>query len=311
MDLWLIILLARLVFGILPVLVMSYVIYSVLLIRTSKEKWGRTCSIPDDEEYKRMFDIGMDWDAKYGACKRAVSVKSGNLDLAGEYFDFGGERAVIIIPGRMESCLYSYFFAEPYRACGCNVLVIDNRAHGLSDGKVSSLGYKEYKDILAWSDLLRSLGNRKIILHGICIGASCALFAATAKEAPDVIDAIDAIVAEGMYTTFFESLKNHMYDGGRPVFPFAYGILVHIRLISGANVLTDGPVKRIKNLQKPILFLHSKEDIFSLPKKAEILYASCPAEKTLVWFDHGAHSRIRINNESKYDRAIAEFLQTL
>ena len=136
------------VFGALPFLILGAVLWSKLLVRTSKKKWGRECSIPDDEEYRRMFDIGIEWDGRYAAYKKPVEIKSGRFRLKGEYFDFGAKRAVIIIAGRMESLLYSYFFAEPYRAAGYNVLVIDNRAHGESDGVISSLGYREYKDIL-------------------------------------------------------------------------------------------------------------------------------------------------------------------
>ena len=91
-------------------------------MRTSKKKWGRECSIPEDAEYLRMFEEGLDWDKKYSGYKRTVNIKNGRFHLFGEYFDFGSKKAVIIIAGRMESLLYSYFFAEPYRAAGYNVL---------------------------------------------------------------------------------------------------------------------------------------------------------------------------------------------
>ncbi|MBP5271148.1 MAG: hypothetical protein ILO42_09350 [Clostridia bacterium] len=291
-----------------PTLIMSYVLYSVLLVRNKKEKWGRECSIPDDEEYRRMFDIGLEFEKKYRDTKKEVSVVSDGLRLAGEYFDFGGDRAVLIIAGRMESLLYSYYFAEPFRAAGLNVLVIDNRAHGNSEGKVSSLGYKEYRDVLCWCRLLHDeLGNRKITLHGICIGASTALFAAVARECPEWID---SIIVEGMYVNFYESFRNHMiYDRpDKPRFPIMQGVMFHILCISGANVVTDGPLKRIPKLNKPILFLHSREDKYSLPDKAELLCEKCTAPKRIVWFDRGAHSRIRINNTEKYDEAIKSFL---
>ncbi len=302
---------AFLFFFLFPTLIMSYVLYSVLLVRNKPEKWGRECSIPDDEEYRRMFDIGMAWEEKHRSCKREVSVVSDGLKLVGEYFDLGGRRAVIIIAGRMESLLYSYYFAEPFCRAGCNVLVIDNRAHGLSEGRVSSLGYKEYRDIIEWSKLLHDkLGNERVTLHGICIGASAALFAAVSDKCPDYVDSLSV---EGMYVNFYESFKNHMIVD-RPEkkrFPVMQEVMLHIRVFSGANVVTDGPIKRIGKLKKPILFLHSREDKYSLPEKAQLLYDKCTAPKRLVWFDKGAHSRIRINNTEKYDGAIVDFLATL
>lgn len=291
---------------ILPTVVLSYVLYSVLLVRTKPQKWNRSCSIPDDTEYKRMFDIGLEWEKKNHAAKSDVSILSDGYRLAGEYFDFGFRKAVIIIPGRMESCLYSYFFAEPFQQAGYNVLVIDNRSHGLSEGKRCSLGFKEYRDIIRWGTFLHDeKGIESVILHGICIGASTALFALTSDTCPDYFR---GMIAEGMYTTFAESFKNHMIEDKRPLFPLFMATMAQIRILSGANVVSDGPIKRIDRLTQPILFLHSREDIYSLPEKAQILYDKCNADKQLIWFDKGAHSRIRINNTAAYDDAILKFL---
>ena len=302
---------AFLLFFLIPTLILSGILYSVLLVRNKPDKWGRECSFPDDEEYSRMFGIGLEWGKEYAGYKRDVSVTSDGLKLVGEYFDFGGKRAVLIVAGRTESLLYSYYFAEPFRRAGCNVLVIDNRAHGLSEGKVSSLGYKEYRDLLAWCRLLHDeLGNEKVTLHGICIGSSTCLFAATNKDCPDYVDSLSV---EGMYVTFYESFVNHM-KVDRPDkirFPVVQEVMLHILVFSGANVVTDGPIKRIDKLRKPILFLHSREDLYSLPEKAELLYEKCAAPKQIVWFDKGAHSRIRINNTEKYDAAIEDFVAGL
>ncbi len=305
---WKILLAAVLFLGVLPVLLLSLVLYTVLLVRTRQKKWDRTCSIPDDEEYRRMFDIGIAWEEKHHACKREVGITSDGLKLVGEYFDFGAEKAVIIIAGRMESLLYSYFFAEPFRAAGYNVLVIDNRAHGLSEGRISSLGYKEYRDLLRWCALLHDeLENRAVFLHGICIGASTALFAAVSEGCPDYIE---GLCVEGMYVNFYESFLNHMKVDRphTPRFPIMQLTMVWIRLFSGANVVSDGPLWRIGRLEIPVLFLHSRKDQYSAPDKAELLYEKCRAPKKIVWFDSGQHSRIRINNMAAYDRAIIDFL---
>ena len=290
-----------------PSMVLAAVLYTALLVRTKPEKWGRECSLPEDGEYKRMFDIGIAWNDVRKSRSREVTITSDGFRLVGEYFDFGGKTAAIIIPGRMESLLYSYYFAEPYRAAGCNVLVIDNRSHGLSEGRRCSLGYKEYRDLIGWSRLLtEELGNERVVLHGICIGSSAALFALTSPDCPD---GLAGMVADGMYPTFFESFKNHMIEDRRPLFPLLYETMLYIRVFSGANVVTDGPIKRIDRLTKPILFLHSREDVYSLPKEAERLYGLCRADKELVWFDRGAHSRLRINAPEKYDAAIKSFIE--
>ncbi|MBQ9387754.1 MAG: hypothetical protein IJU01_03725 [Lachnospiraceae bacterium] len=308
---WLL-LLAVFLFFILPTFIMAWVLYSILLRRTKPEKFGRECSFPEDEEYVRMYNIGLEWGEKYAGYKKPVEIVSEGLRLVGEFFDFGGDSAVLIIAGRTESLLYSYYFADPFRQAGRNILVIDNRAHGLSEGKVSSLGQREYMDLLRWCALLHDvLGQKRVFLHGVCIGASAALFALTSEGCPDYIEGMSA---EGMYYSFYRSFDNHM-KADRPDkmrFPIMQEVMLYIRLFSGANVVTDGPFKRIGLMKKPILFLYSKEDVYSTSDQAEYLYSHCTAPgKKLVWFDRGAHSRIRINDTEGYDRTLKDFLADL
>ena len=305
-----IVLIVLLALVVLPLIFLSGYIYFTLLVRTSRNKWNRDFSLEEDAEYVAMYREGLRWGERYSGCMREVQTQSGRFRLAGQYFDFGFDRAVIIIPGRMESCLYCYYFAEPYRAAGYNVLAIDNRAHGNSDGHVCSLGFKEYRDILAWGKLLHDgLGNREVYLHGICIGASVALFALTSPDCPDYFS---GMTSDGMYTTFAESFRNHMIEQKRPIFPFFQLSMVWIRLVSGANVVTDGPIYRIHTLKKPILMIQSRQDIYSLPEKAEELYAACGSpKKQLSWFDKGGHSRVRCNAPEQYDQAVKDFLASL
>jgi fermentation-respiration switch protein FrsA (DUF1100 family) len=62
----------------------------------------------------------------------------------------------------------------------------------------------------------------------------------------------------------------------------------------------------------PLLMLHGREDVFSLPAKAELLYALSPsAHKKLVWFDHGMHSHLKIVAPEKYDAVVGEFIKSL
>ena len=297
-------------FFVIPTIIMSGFLYKILLVRDKPEKWGRECSMPDDEEYMGMFDEGTAWREKYLSRMTEVSVKSDGLTLRGEYFDFGSDKAVIIIAGRTESCLYCCYFAEPYRRAGYNVLAIDNRAHGLSEGKISSLGYKEYRDVLEWGKLLHDgLGNSKVFIHGICIGSSTGLFALTSDDCPDYMT---GMTAEGMYVNFYDTFRQHMIVDHHPLFPFAIETMLWIRVVAGANVVTDGPIKRIPKMKKPILLLHSREDNFSLPGKAEQLFSSCGSEhKQIAWFEHGAHSRIRPVDKEKYDETVIGFLENL
>ena len=72
----LIVVLVVIIFGVLPLVGLPLILYSVLLVRTSKKKWARECSILEDEEYKRMFDIGMAWGEENASKKTEVEIVS-------------------------------------------------------------------------------------------------------------------------------------------------------------------------------------------------------------------------------------------
>ena len=78
-------------------------VYFSQLVRETPEKWGRVCSAPDNPEQLAMWNAGCAWAEENRTHMRPVHIQNGQLRLAGEYYDFGAERCVIILPGRCES----------------------------------------------------------------------------------------------------------------------------------------------------------------------------------------------------------------
>ncbi len=282
-------------------------VYDKTLIRPDNEKRERKCSAPDDPEQLLMFERGLDWAEKHAAnMKEAEIVSDDGLRLLGEYYDFGSDKAVIILPGRTESLAYSYYYAEPYRKAGFNVLAVDSRGTGLSDGKYFGMGIPEYKDVLLWGKLLHDRFNAStVFLHGICIGSSTAIYTLTSPECPGYFT---GMCADGMYKNFFETFRLHMKEWNRPAFPVAYEVMLILRKNTGANCLTYGPYKAVKKLAKPILFIYTDKDKYSLPVESRKLIDNCVSPvKEERWFSKGGHSHVRINNEEGYDEAIVSF----
>ena len=273
------------------------------------DPWDRSCSDPKDPEQVKMYDDGMLFGDENASYKTDVKIVNEGLNLYGEYFDFGYDRAAIIVSGRMESCTYGYYFAPPYKAAGYNILVIDQRSHGLSDGDYNTLGKNEYRDLLAWAKFLHEQKKvSAVVLHGICIGAATGLYALIDKDCPDYLC---ALVTEGMYPSFYESFRNHMINDGHPLFPVLQEVNLWMKHYTNED-MKGGPDTCIDRLKQPILMLQSREDKFSKPEKAKMLFDLCGSEnKRLVYFDHGAHSHLRYVETDKYDANIVEFLSEL
>jgi len=284
-------------------------VYRDQLVRTEPEKWGRVCSCPENEEQLQMWNDGIKWAEPNKQYKKDVHIVNDGYNLYGEYYDFGSDRCVLILPGRCESLVYSYYFASPYQRAGLNVLVIDTRCHGKSDGIYNTIGVKESGDVIAWVNYIKdNFGVKEVYIHGICIGTSAGLFAMASKDCPDIVK---GLVTEGCFISFRETFKRHMMADKRPLFPVLDLSMLLINKHTGTNVYKDKPINAIKKIKPEmrVLFLYGEGDIFSIPEKSTQLFAACASkDKKLVWFDKGGHSHLRINNVEKYDNTIVEFL---
>ena len=269
--------------------------------------WGRVCSAPDNPEQVQMWDDGIAYMKQFEDKKEDVHIVNDGLNLYGEFYNFGGKKTVLFLCGRCECAFYAFYYAKPYIESGLNVLFIDPRAHGLSDGTFSTVGIKEGQDALKWMKYLNEeKGQEKFILHCVCVGGSAGLIATTSKDNPGFIE---KIVLDGIFINFKESYKRHYCDLGHKTFPVFYQIWFWFRVYTGVSVKQSNPYKLVQQLNIPILFIHTKNDKFSLPEKAQIVFDACTSQdKQIVWFDEGTHSHIRNHAMEKYDGAIKDFL---
>jgi len=283
-------------------------VYEEQVVRTTPEKFGNDCTYQDNEEQVQMWNEGLAFAETIKDKKQPVDIVNDGLKLHAEYYDHGSDRCVIVIPGRAEGLMYGYYFDQPYWEAGMNILAVDPRSHGSSEGKYHSLGHYEHRDLDKWLTWLEEKhGIKKVYLHCICVGTVTGLLAA--KNATKRSN-IKAIITEGSFIKFKETFREHIKYEKKPVYPILPMCLYHIEKNTGARLREEAPIKLVKEIgDMPILFLYGRQDIFSLPEKSQKLYDTCTSlHKKIVWFDKGAHSHLRINNKEAYDNAIKEFV---
>ena len=100
---------------------------------------------------------------------------------------------VILIHGYTGSGRTMLEYADYYTQNGYNILIIDHRAHGNSEGKFCTMGIKETGDVLSWIDFLITINpNAKIVLHGISMGAATTMTVSGSDNLPsNVIASIE------------------------------------------------------------------------------------------------------------------------
>ena len=282
--------------------------YSEMFIRTSPDKWARGNSCPENEEHSVMFNYGMDWGRANVSHKEDIEITSKDgLKLKGEYFNFGFDRAVLILAGRAETVLYCYYFSDLFQKAGCNVIVVDPRACGLSEGKYTTAGIREGEDAGLWLDFIHEkYGIEKFYIHGICVGSAEAIYVA-AENKPY----LKGIILEGPYSAFYKVLKMRTKNHGKPTFPVCIQMAILYKKLAGVNVFKHKPIEEIQKTNVPALFLCGKEDKSNSPADFTKIYDACGSEnKKFVWFEHGAHSHLRIVNPEKYDSEVIDFINS-
>ena len=300
--------LAGLIFSVFFTFLVAYIVYSKTLMRGKSGTWGREhCSEPGCIPLETMWTRGLEWQKGYASYIKELTIKSKDgLKLVAEWFDYGFDKTVIILPGRRETLVYSYFYAKPYQEAGVNVLVIDQRAHGFSEGKYSTGGIKEAEDVSLWMKHLHDeLNQREIYLHGICVGTCCSTIVATKYKTPY----LKAVILDSAFISYKEIYKNHYIEGGHKLFPVFYQIWMWFKFFTKCDINDSNPEKYMPEFNLPVLFMWGTKDVYCLPEKSKILFEKCASKnKQIEWFEGAEHSRVRLFDENRYDALIKDFL---
>ncbi|MCL2822061.1 MAG: lysophospholipase [Firmicutes bacterium] len=295
--------------GIVMFFVIFHVIFYNTMYRNPKKPRSRDCTNKKDPQQMQMFKEGIEWSSQFADKTIPLHIKNDGLNLYGEYIDFGFDKCAVILQGRTESLLYSYYFADVYAKNGYNILAIDVRAHGLSDGKYITAGIKESDDLIAWVKLInKQYGINEFAFHGICLGAATAVYAYE-KLKEEGSDLVKKIVTDGLFYSWYELFKQHFKKYKKRPFPMLYMVFFLAFLRSRIRLFSQTPIKSIKKIDIPLLLIYSEEDMFCLKDKSQLLYDACVSKnKQLKFFPIGRHSHVRSSQDKDYDAAIAEFL---
>ena len=191
---------------------------------------------------------------------------------------------------------------------GFNVLLIDHRGAGESEGKVITFGIREKYDVLTWIaySLNRFGAETEICLTGISMGAATVLEA----SAFDLPKNVKAIIADSPYSSPEEILAVVSAGMGMPaklVMPF---IKAGAYLYGGLKI-EGGAEEAVKKCKIPVLIIHGEDDRFVPTEMGRRIYAACASEKRLFTVPGAGHGLSFVIDREGYERAVTEFLQNI
>ena len=198
--------------------------------------------------------------------------------------------------------------AHFYHDKGYNVLLIDQRAHGCSEGKYISLGILDYKDLKKWLlYAIKRLGEgSSIYLHGISTGAAAAILMADQV----IPEEVKGIIADSAFTSPWEVVKHELKTKYHlPTFPTLYITNELARKYAGYALDTMNMEEYVEQTRLPILFIHGSQDDFAPVSMSKRLYAKCQGEKMLLVIQGAGHGQGYYKAPGQYQQAVEAFLE--
>ncbi len=225
--------------------------------------------------------------------------------LHGFYFPRQAKKTAIIIHGITASLWSSIKYGRIFYERGYNVLVYDQRNHGLSGGDLTSLGVFEKMDGKRMVEYAMELDGRDITigLHGESMGASTAVM--LAGIAPQV----DFVIEDCGFTSAFDELKVRLREEYHlPAFPFLYVSNRITKRKYGFDFKAESPIKALKSLKIPVLFLHGGSDDYVPTDMVNELYNTKDDMKRIKVFPGSNHASSYVDHKEEYIQTIYDFL---
>ena len=265
--------------------------------------------IPEGDIYEPHREQMTAWMKEVRAlpCTEHHITSHDGLQLWGKYYE--------CLPGApMEIMFHGYRGCAERDLCGGvqrafsvghNVLIVDQRTAGKSDGKVISFGVNESKDCLRWLDYaIQTFGkSQKIILTGISMGASTVLLA-SANQLPEQVI---GVLADCGYTSAEAIIKRTIRKMRLPadlLYPF---VKLAAKLFGHFDLEEYSPIEAVKNCRLPVIFFHGEGDDFVPCYMSQENYDACASRKALFTVPGAGHGLSFPAMQEWYIRKLGEF----
>lgn len=189
---------------------------------------------------------------------------------------------------------------------GHNLLLIDQRAHGKSEGRTITFGIKERQDLLCWVNyaLDRFGKDTRILLYGVSMGAATVLMASE-LELPDNVK---AIIADCPYSSPLDIILAVGKQTGYPpklIRPF---VILGAKIYGGFDVQQTSAREAVTHTRVPILIIHGEADSFVPAEMSRIIQEANPRMVTRYTIPGAEHAISYLVDTPTYHRIVTDFV---
>lgn len=194
--------------------------------------------------------------------------------------------------------------AKRFYESGCACLLYDFRRHGLSGGRISTVGWAERLDVEAAFQLARQrYPGKKIILWGSSMGAAASALATAHEDCTP-----DALILDSAYSRLVDANGGWwMTFVGPWITPLLMPSWVIGWMLTRIDPRSVDVAHALSRINLPTLLLHGDLDLI-VPLEAAQRNLAASLNGELVVFEGVQHSQPRWLQTNKYDAHIFEFL---
>ncbi len=216
------------------------------------------------------------------------------------------QRTLLMVHGWRSGWIRDFAaMAEKLHRCGCNLLLIEQRAHGKSEGKYIGFGVLERYDCKEWIAYLtnRQGGHLPIYLAGLSMGASTVLMTA-GMELPEEVK---GVIADCGFTSPYEMVARV----AKTVFhlnSYMVNQINHMcRKKAGYSLNEYTTLEAMEACRIPIFFVHGTADSFVPMDMTLQNYQACKAKKELYLVEGAEHCKSFMQDKDGYIAALHHF----
>ena len=239
-----------------------------------------------------------------------ITIKSkDNLNLHG-FLIMNKEKSdkfIILVHGISIGYVGSLKYVETFYKRGFNILVIDQRRHGKSEGSYVGMGWHDRLDILKWIDLIiKENKDAKILLHGISMGAGTVMMV-SGEELPENVK---VIIEDCGYTSAKEQLAYNLKTMFKlPSFPILNFCSLITKIKDNYFISEASAIKQLQKAKVPILFIHGDKDKFVPFYMLDKLYNACSSKKDKLIIKDVGHAKSESLKSDLYWNKVEDFIK--
>ncbi len=232
---------------------------------------------------------------------------SHKLKLTGLWFPAKkhNDKFIIIVHG-YECTLYrSIKYVPIFAKLGFDCIVYNQRFHGDSDGKYSSFGYYESKDLMAVLDYVSRLSDNPISTIGT-LGSSMGGATVLMNCARD--KRVSFCIAESSFASLKTQLLTELKKSHVPHFFYPIMNFLNI-IIYRYNFNKVSPIKSASQITVPTMIIHGENDTFVNISSAKNIYSALNCNKSFYAVKNADHGEALNQDKVQYEQQIHNFIK--